>query len=245
MAILLHFDHASQLKVKMHHLLYLHKLVLQIVRNGLVSAFRTSRYATKKYDSGKKVSQADIDKITEAARLAPSSYGIQPYRVIVISNSELKSQILPIAWNQQIVVDCSHLLVFAAWDKYTNERVEGIFNHMADLRGTPREAALGSQTKDIIASQVSKVPDEAYIDAAKQVCISLGIAIAQAAELQIDNTPMGGFKKEELDTLLGLEEKGLKSVYLLALGYRSQDGDWLVNLKKARTPKENFLINFA
>lgn len=200
------------------------------------------RYAAKKYDPAKKVAAADIEKITEAARLAPSSYGLQPYRVLVISNQALKEQIVPIAWNQRMVADCSHLLVFAAWDDYDTARVHGIFDATTDQRATPRGTAFGSHTEGIAASQIALSPEAAFIDTAKQACISFGLAMAQAAELGIDNTPMGGFDPAALDELLGLRAKGLKSVYLLALGYRQPEGDWLVNLKKARTPQDEFVI---
>ncbi len=90
------------------------------------------RYATKKYDSSKKVAQEDVDKIIEAARLAPSSSGLQPFRLIVITDQELKKKIVPIAMEQHIVADCSHLLVFAAWDRYTEERIDTIYNYLSN-----------------------------------------------------------------------------------------------------------------
>ncbi|TRW24440.1 NAD(P)H-dependent oxidoreductase [Flavobacterium zepuense] len=200
------------------------------------------RYATKKYDATKSVATEDIEKIIEAARLAPSSYGLQPYRVISISNQEIKNKIVPIAGNQQIVADCSHLLVFVAWDGYDKQRVDKIFNDTTDQRGLAKGTVFGSQTEAIVESQINLSEIEARIDTAKQACISLGFAIAQAAELKIDSTPMGGVNNAELDHLLGLDSKGLKSVYLLTLGYRQREGDWLVNLKKVRTPKDEFVI---
>lgn len=198
-------------------------------------------YATKKYNPNRKISDADIKTIVEAARLAPSSYGIQPYKVIVIGNQELKEKIYGVAWNQQIVKDCSHLMVFAAWDKYTKERIEAIFNHTTEERGIERGTAFGSHTAGIVASQYEMDEEAAFIDTAKQACISLGMAIAQAAELKIDNTPMGGFENKGLDAILDLESKGFKSVYLLSLGYRADEGDWLRDLKKVRTPINDFL----
>jgi nitroreductase/dihydropteridine reductase len=203
------------------------------------------RYATKKYDPEKKVAQEDLNRILEAARLAPSSYGLQPYKVIVVGNHDLKTKIYEVAWNQQIIIDCSHLLVFAAWEQYSTERVNKILNHTTDERGISRGSAFGSGTDDIAASRVGIDKEKAFIDTAKQACISFGLAIAQAAELKIDNTPMGGFDNDRLDALLGLHEKGLKSVYLLALGYRSEGGDWLSPLKKVRTSQEDFIIEIS
>lgn len=200
------------------------------------------RYATKKYDPVRKIPEPDLDKILEAARLAPSSYGIQPYKVIAIDNKELKEKIVPIAWGQQIVADCSHLLVFAAWDGYDRERVVRVFNHITEDREIQQGNAFDPHTETIIKSQIELSPEAAFEDTVQQACISFAMAIAQAAELKIDNTPMGGFYHDQLDNLLDLREKKLKSVYLLALGYRHMNGDWLSKLKKVRTPKEDFII---
>ena len=201
------------------------------------------RYATKKYDSTKKVAQEDVDKILEAARLAPTSSGMQQFRVIVITDQELKNKIVPIAMEQQIVADCSHLLVFAAWDRYTEERIDKIYNYTTDERGLPR-GRFKSYTDKLRALYLTQTAEENFIHTARQAYIGLGLAIAQAAELKVDSTPMEGFIGEELDELLGLKSKGLKSVLLLPIGYRDAENDWLVNMKKVRNPKDNFIINY-
>jgi nitroreductase len=201
------------------------------------------RYATKKYDSTKKVAQEDVDKIIEAARLAPTSSGMQQFRVIVITDQELKNKIVPIAMEQQIVADCSHLLVFAAWDRYTEERIDKIYNYTTDERGLPR-GRFKSYTDKLRALYLTQTAEENFIHTARQAYIGLGLAIAQAAELKVDSTPMEGFIGEELDELLGLKSKGLKSVLLLPIGYRDAENDWLVNMKKVRNPKDNFIINY-
>lgn len=200
------------------------------------------RYATKRYDSEKKVEADKIAKILEAARMAPSSYGIQPVRIISISNQELKEKMVPVAWGQKIIQDCSHVLVFAAWDKYTAERIDAIFDYTTEKRGIPQGTAFGSRSQQIADSQIEMTDEQAFQDTSRQACISFGVAIAQAAELKVDTTPMGGFNNSELDELLGLTDKGLKSVYLLAVGYRKEEGDWLVNLNKVRNPTEEFVI---
>jgi nitroreductase / dihydropteridine reductase len=199
------------------------------------------RYATKKYDPTRKVAQEDVDKIVEAARLAPTSSGMQQFRVLVISNQELKNKIVPIAMDQQIVADCSHLLVFAAWDKYTVERIEGIYDYITDQRNLPR-GRFGSYTDRLKKSYLVQSEQDNFVHTSKQSYIGLGMALAQAAELKVDSTPMEGFKNEELDELLDLKSKGLKSVLLLPLGYREASNDWLVNMKKVRNPKEEFVI---
>jgi nitroreductase len=201
------------------------------------------RYATKKYDPTKKVVQEDVDKILEAARLAPTSSGMQQFRVIVITDQELKNKIVPIAMEQQIVADCSHLLVFAAWDRYTEERIDKIYNYTTDERGLPR-GRFKSYTDKLRALYLTQTAEENFIHTARQAYIGLGLAIAQAAELKVDSTPMEGFIGEELDELLGLKSKGLKSVLLLPIGYRDTENDWLVNMKKVRNPKDNFIINY-
>ncbi|MDF2477877.1 MAG: NAD(P)H-dependent oxidoreductase [Sphingobacterium sp.] len=199
------------------------------------------RYATKKYDSTKKVGQKDVETIIEAARMAPSSSGLQPFRVVSITDQQLKEQIVPVAWGQQIIAESSHLLVFAAWDKYTDERIDATFDQMNNHRGLPLDTT--DDYKNKLKSMFAALTDEQQAaHAAKQAYISFGMAIAQAAELKVDATPMEGFSNEELDKLLGLDKLGLKSVVLLPLGYRLGEEDWLLKLKKFRLPKAEFLI---
>jgi nitroreductase/dihydropteridine reductase len=201
------------------------------------------RYATKKYDTAKKVSDEDVDKIVEAARLAPTSSGLQQFRVVVITNQNLKEKIVPVAMDQEIVADCSHLLIFAAWDRYTEERIDQIYNFTTDERGLPR-GRFSSYTDKIKGLYLTQSPEENFIHTARQAYIGFGLAIAQAAELKVDSTPMEGFSPDELDELLDLKSRGLKSVTLLALGYRDAEGDWRSGLKKVRNPKEQFIIEF-
>jgi nitroreductase/dihydropteridine reductase len=197
------------------------------------------RYATKKMN-GTAVAQEKIDYILEAARLAPSSSGLQPYQVFVISNKELLAQIQPIAMNQSQILDCSHLLVFAAWDSYSLERIEQVFNYTTSERGLPSNAM--DDYKNMLWGLYEPLGKEwQAAHAAKQAYISFGLAMAAAAEQQVDATPMEGFKPAELDEMLGLKELGLKSVVILPLGYRDETNDWLVNMKKVRKPIENFV----
>jgi len=201
------------------------------------------RYATKKYDTSKKVSQADIDKIVEATRLAPTSSGLQQYRLIVITNQELKEKIVPIAWDQQIIAECSHLLVFAAWDRYTAERIDSMYDYTTDERGLPR-GRFGSYTDKLKSMYLPQSAEENFVHTARQAYIGFGVAIAQAAELKVDSTPIEGFTPEKLDELLDLKSKGLKSVTMLTLGYRDASGDWLASMKKVRNPKDEFVIEY-
>lgn len=199
------------------------------------------RYATKAYDSTKKVDQENVDKIIEAARLAPTSSGLEQFRIIVINDQKLKEKIVPIAMDQKNIAQCSHLLVFAAWDKYTEERIDDIYNYITDERGLPR-GRFGSYTTKLKALYLPQTAEENFTHTARQAYIGLGMALAQAAELKVDSTPMEGFDNDALDELLGLRSKGLRSVVLMPIGYRDTTNDWLVNMKKVRIPKEDFVI---
>lgn len=201
------------------------------------------RYATKKYDPTKSVPQAYIDKIVEAARLAPTSSGLQQFRVIVVTNQALKEKIVPIAWDQQVIADCSHLLVFAAWDHYTEARIDDMYNYTTDVRGLPR-GRFNSYTAKLKETYLQQSARENFVHTARQAYIGFGMAIAQAAELKVDSTPIEGFSPDKLDELLDLNKKGLRSVTLLTLGYRDEQGDWLAAMKKVRNPTGEFVIEF-
>ncbi|WP_237151527.1 NAD(P)H-dependent oxidoreductase [Oryzibacter oryziterrae] len=202
------------------------------------------RYATKKFDSSKSVPADKVARIVEAARLAPTSSGLQPFEVIVISNHALREKIQPIAFNQAQVVDASHLLVFAAWDNYTADRINAAFDLVNAERGFVSEG--GENYRQMLLN--GYVPRDAQVNfehAARQAYIGFGLAIAAAAFEGVDATPMEGFDAAALDELLGLKAKGLKSVTILPLGYRDAANDWLVNLKKVRRPLDKFVTEIA
>jgi len=200
------------------------------------------RYATKKMN-GQAVPQDKVDLILEAARLAPTSSGLQPYKVIVITNPDLKQSLLPHSFNQSQIIDSSHLLVFAAWDTYTEDRINGVFAHTHNERGTPPESTTDYQ-KMLVGNYVPRTEEVNFNHAARQAYIGFGMALAEAAIQKVDATPMEGFNNTEYDKILGLTEKGLKSVAIMPLGYRDETGDWLVNLKKVRQPKSEFILEF-
>lgn len=200
------------------------------------------RYAVKKMN-GQPVEQDQVDQIIKAAQLAPTSSGLQPFKVIVITNQELKEQILPIAYNQAQVVDASHLLVFAAQENYTEEGIDEVFDRMNRERGLPLNTT-DDYKNQLKGTLLSRSAEENFHHAAKQAYLAFGVAIAQAALLKVDHTPMEGFDASKLDELLGLNEKQLKSVTLLPLGNRDENGDWLVNLKKVRKPLNEFVIEY-
>ena len=190
--------------------------------------------------NGNTVPEAKIEAILEAARLAPTSSGLQPFEIIVITNKELKEKIKAIAWNQSVVTDCSHLLVFAAWDTYTPERINQMFDLTNEVRGFTNEGWEAYRQK-LLTAYPNRPAEENFIHASKQAYIAFGLAIAAAAFEGVDSTPMEGFDPAALDEILELKEKGLKSVLLLPLGYRDESKDWLVNLKKIRKSKEDFI----
>ncbi|GGZ20471.1 nitroreductase [Echinicola pacifica] len=199
------------------------------------------RYATKKM-SGKAVPQEKVDYILEAARLAPSSSGLQPYRIIVVTDPEIKEKIKPIAWDQSQITDASHVLVFAAWDNYTEEKIKAVFEKTLTARGLPLDRM--DAYRERLWGMYSQLTEERHNHhAAKQAYIAFGLAIAAAAEQKVDATPMEGFDPNALDEILGLREMGLKSALVLPLGYRDEDNDWLAGLEKYRTPEEEFIIN--
>nr|WP_314493202.1 nitroreductase family protein [uncultured Chryseobacterium sp.] len=197
------------------------------------------RFATKAMN-GQKVPQEKIDKILEAARLAPTSSGLQPFEIFVITNMEIKEQIKTHAWGQPQVTDSSHLLVFAAWDNYTEERINRMFDLTNEIRGFKNEG-WENYRKMLLDTYPQRSAEENFTHASKQAYISFSAAIIAAAFENVDSTPMEGFSPDDVDKILNLREKGLKSVLLLPLGYRNEENDWLVNLTKVRKSKEDFI----
>lgn len=201
------------------------------------------RYATKKMN-GATVPQEKLDYILEAARMAPSSSGLQPYKIIVISDKALLEKVKGVAYNQSQIMDCSHLLVFAAWDHYSEERISAVFNYMMDERGLPH-STMDAYKKTILDLYEQSGREWQAHHAAKQSYISFAMAIAAAAEQKVDATPIEGFMPEKLDELLKLKGSGYRSTVILPLGYRETENDWLVNMKKVRMPKEAFITEMT
>jgi nitroreductase / dihydropteridine reductase len=202
------------------------------------------RYATKKFNPAKAVPQEKVDRILEAVRLAATSSGLQPYEVIVVTSQEVRAKIQPIAWNQAQITEGSHLLVFAAWDNYTVERINAMFDLVNEERGTKNEG-WENYRQMLLGLYPKRSAEENYQHAARQAYIGLGTALVAAAEEQVDSTPMEGFDPKALDEILGLNARGLRSVAILPLGYRADEGDWLQNLKKVRRPRDQFITEVA
>ncbi len=198
------------------------------------------RYATKRM-TGKKVSRETVDRILDAAQLAPSSAGLQPYNIILVENEELRKKIQAVAFNQPQIVEASHLLIFAAWNDVTEKEVTEYINRMAADRKIPVES-LSYLNGSLMNLVNNKTQEEKYQWTARQAYIAFGIAIAAAATEGVDATPMEGFNPAALDDLLGLKEKGLRSVTILTLGYRDTENDPLHAAKKIRRPKEHMVL---
>lgn len=197
------------------------------------------RYAVKKMN-GQGVSEEKVERILDAIQLSPSGIGLQPYTILVITDSDLKKQILPIANNQQQMVDCSHLLVFAAWDTITEERVTDFLQSNVAIRNVTMESL--QRYRDILMGMTKREAEANYNWAARQAYIAFGIAIAAAAAEKVDATPMEGFNPAKLDELLGLTRLGLRSVTLLPLGTRDVENDWAAALPKVRREKDKLFI---
>ncbi|MBF7981366.1 MULTISPECIES: NAD(P)H-dependent oxidoreductase [Rahnella] len=198
------------------------------------------RYATKKFDPTKTVPADKLERIIEAVRLAPTSSGLQPFELFVVTNPEVREKIRAVAWNQAQVTDSSHLLVFAAWDDITEERVNMMFDLTNDVRGFVNEG-WENYRKMLLGIVAERGTEANYQAAARQAYIGLGAALIAAAFEEVDATPMEGFDPAAVDKILGLKEKNLRSVIILPIGYRAHEGDWLVNLKKVRRSRENFV----
>jgi len=198
------------------------------------------RYATKKMNPALPLPQDKLDRILEAVRLTATSSGLQPYELLIVQDKALRERIREHAWNQAQVTDASHLLVFAAWDNYTAERINQMFDLTNEVRGFKNEG-WEAYRQQLLSVYPKRSADENFQHAARQAYIGLGTALIAAAEEQVDATPMEGFDPAKVDEILNLKARGLRSVLLLPLGYRQPDGDWLVNLKKVRRAKEAFV----
>lgn len=191
------------------------------------------RYATKRMN-GTKVPKEKVDQILEAIQLAPTSIGIQPFKVFVVESEAMRKKIHAGACQQPQVLEGSHLLVFAARESLTNEEVDGYINRIAKTRNVPVESL--ADFRKMVESPQPMDANSYFAWAARQAYIALGFGLVTAALLEVDSTPMEGFNNAAMDEVLGLKEKGLRSAVLMALGYRDPKTDYLVNAAKVRKP---------
>ena len=183
------------------------------------------RYATKKMDAAKAVPQEKVDAIIEAVRMAPTSSGTQPFELLVVRNAEIRRKIAEAAGGQAQITDGSHVLVSA-------ERIDEVVGLNVEARGDL--PMLHAYYDNLKSNYLSRDAEINYAHAARQAYIALGIALVAAAEQEVDSTPMEGFDPDAVDAILGLRERGLRSVVLMPLGYRDPTGDWLLPMDKVR-----------
>ncbi len=198
------------------------------------------RYATKKFDASKKISDADLEILKEAIRLSSSSYGLQPYKVLIVENQELREKIQPAAWGQTQIVDASHLFVFANMINVGEKEIDTYLENIAETRGIPVENIAGYG--DFMKSKIASLPEDVKNTwTAKQTYLALGNLLNAAAELKIDATPMEGFEPEKVNEILGLNALGLNATLIATVGYRHEE-DANQHAKKVRKSKEELFI---
>jgi nitroreductase len=192
------------------------------------------RYATKKFNSEKKISNSDLEILKEAIQLSSSSYGLQPYKVLIIENEEIRKQLQPASWGQSQITDASHLLVFASETNVDAEYITRYAENMAKTRNIPFDSVKG-YADFMIGNIASLTPEKQLIWAQKQAYLALGNLLNAAAELKIDVTPMEGFLPEQYNEILGLTEKRLHATLVATIGYRHDEDD-TQNYAKVRKP---------
>ncbi len=195
------------------------------------------RYAVKKFDAARRIAAADWDALERALILTPTSYGLQPYKFLVLTDPALRARLVPVSWGQTQPVDCSHYVVFAARAKNSEADVDRYLARMAEVRGLPVEA-LGGFKKVLMGDVVHGARGQVALEwAARQAYIALGNFMTAAALLGIDTCPMEGFEPDQYDDILGLPAQGFRAVVACAAGYRSAE-DKYAALPKVRFPAD-------
>lgn len=198
------------------------------------------RYATKKFNAEKKIAKSDLEILKQAVRLSASSYGLQPYHVILVENEALRTKVKVAAYNQSQITEASELLIFANITDVGPKEVNDYIQNMASVRAIPTTSLKGFE--DMMNNVVTGLTPEAKQNwTAKQTYIALGTLLSAAADLKIDATPMEGFNAEAVNEILNLKEKGLSATLIVTLGYRHED-DATQHLKKVRKPNEELFI---
>ena len=198
------------------------------------------RYATKKFDTSRKISSEDLNTLLEAIRLSASSYGLQAYKVLVVENPEIRKQLRAAAYDQSQITDASQLLVFALDTNFDEKGVD----HFIELTAKSRKVNVSdlSGYSDMMKGSVQRPKEMVQNWFTHQIYIALGFGLVSAAQLKLDSCPMEGFDNNKFDEILGLQEKNLHSVVLLTVGYRSPE-DTYQNMPKVRLPKEELFVN--
>lgn len=194
------------------------------------------RYATKKFDTSKKLDKSQLEDVKKAIQLTASSYGLQPYEVFIISDEDLKKKLKDASYGQPQITDSSQLLVFCANTKIDESYLDNFIENISETRGTPVEDLKGM--RDAIAGSVLQFDESTKTQwAQKQAYIALGNLLSAVAHFGFDACPMEGFDNDKYDEILGLKEKNLKATVIATIGYRSEEDD-LQDAKKVRKPQQ-------
>jgi len=198
------------------------------------------RSATKKFNPTKKVSDSDVEQLIEAGNLAPTSAGLQPFKLVVVKNEKLRAQLTPASWGQGQITEASHLLVFAVQTNPSTELIDNYVNRVAEVRN--QDVASLDGLKDMINGFVSPMDEPTRkVWFAKQAYISMGTMISAASELKIDTCPIEGFDPIQYSEILNLNDQNLMPVCVLAIGYRSEE-DVFSKMDKVRKKRNDFVL---
>ena len=198
------------------------------------------RYATKRFDADRKVSDEDLRKLEEAVNLAATSFGLQPFRLLVISDPEVKEQLRTASYNQPQLTECSHVFVFCSMTTMPPEQIDRYVDRIAEVRDVPREQ-LNDYANYMKGSVAGKSVESIKAWNQRQAYLGLGTLLAAAAQLRIDSCPMEGIDAGEYDRILGLTDKGLTATVIAPVGYRSED-DATQHYAKVRVPLEEMVL---
>lgn len=204
-----------------------------------INAFKW-RYACKAFDPEKMVSEDIIQRLKEGLNLTASSYGLQPFKFIVIKDKTKREALVEHSWNQRQVADASHLFIIAVRTDINEEFITDYINLISNQRGIPSDQ-LDAFKGMMMGSIMSKSSEDQYAWAKNQAYITLGNLLLQCGLEEVDATPMEGFIPEKYDDILGLKDMNLRSVLACPVGYRA-DNDPYVSLKKVRQPLDNICI---
>lgn len=188
------------------------------------------RYATKKFNTSKKISEQDLNILKESIRLAPTSYGLQPFEVIIVESPEIREELKTVSWGQSQITDSSHLFVFTVKDKITNDTVHELIDNIVKTRNIGRES-VGQYEDLLLRTLESMTEDQRRIWVIMQIYLNLGFLLTTASLINIDACPMEGFDKSEYNKILGLTDSS--TVVVCSLGYRSEDDNYQ-HMKKVR-----------
>ena len=198
------------------------------------------RYATKRFDSTQTLSDEKLNILKETFNLTATSYGLQPLKLVVVSNTDLKAQLVPLTFNQPQVRDASHVLVLCIEKNIDANFIVDHFKRVEGVRNTPR-TILDPFEKALINNFSEKQTPEIRQWMANQLYLTLGALLTVCALENIDACPIEGFEPKKYDDLLGLDEKGLESVIVLPVGYRDES-DFFISLKKVRRGVDELII---